>query len=257
MERFSFLKHPVFVIFTSFVLLFSLFKFGPKLPISVTTQEKGTPMVVSGTGKVTAIPDIATVSLGIEESGYSLKEAQTQVNTKSKSLTSTLKKMGIDEKDIKTTSYNVYPEYDFSEALSFAYESTPQKIKGYRVSTDYTVKVRDFDKINDVLVKATEVGVNSIGGINFEVNEETKKEKLQEAREEAVKEVKEKAQGLAKAAGISLGKVINVSESQGYSPQPLYAMERIDAAPGVATKPDIQPGETEISVTVSLSYEIR
>ena len=232
-----------------FVLLFVFFKFGPKLPISVTTQEKGTPMVVSGTGKATAIPDIATVSLGIEESGYSVKEAQTQVNTKSKSLTDTLKKIGIDEKDIKTTSYNVYPEYD--------YESTPQKIKGYRVSIDYTVKVRDFDKINDVLVKATEVGVNSIGGINFEVNEETKKEKLQEAREEAVKEAKEKAQGLAKAAGISLSKIINISESQGFEPpRPMYDLKTA-ASPQETAKPDIQPGETEISVSVSLTYEIR
>ena len=204
-------------------------------------------MVVSGTGKVTAVPDIATVSLGIEENGVSLKEAQTQVNTKSKSLTSALKKMGIDGKDIKTTSYNVYPEYD--------YESTPQKIKGYRVSTDYTVKIRDFDKVNDVLAKATEVGVNNIGGINFEVNEETKKERLQEAREGAVKEAKEKAEELAKAAGISLGKIINVSESQGdYYPGPRAMLEQ--SGTGI-TKPEIQPGETELSVTVSLYYEVR
>ena len=206
-------------------------------------------MVVSGTGKVTAVPDIATISLGIVESGYSLKEAQKSVDAKSNALTSALKRLGIAEKDIKTTSYNVYPEYD--------YNSTPQKITGYRVSISYSVKVRDFDKINDVLVKATEVGANNIGGVNFEVNEKTKKEKLQEAREEAVKEAKEKAQGLAKAANISLGKIINISESQGIDyPRPMASKE-IAVGAGEEIKPDIQPGETEISVSISLTYEIR
>ena len=231
-----------------FVLLFVFFKFGPKIPLSIVSQPKGEPLIVTGQGKVSVVPDIAIVSLGVEENGSTLREVQNQVNTKSKSLTDTLKKMGIDGKDIKTTSYNVYPEYD--------YESTPQKIKGYRVSIDYTVKIRDFDKINDVLVKATEAGVNNVGGINFEVNEETKKEKLQEAREEAVKEAKEKAQGLAKAAGINLGKIINISESQGVEPRPIYALkEGVGSAAPI--QPDIQPGETEISVSVSLTYEIR
>lgn len=249
MERFLFLRHPIFVVSAFFVLLFTLFRFGPKLPISVTTQEKGLPMIVTGTGKVAVIPDIATVSLGIEENGYSLKEAQKSVDAKSNTLTSALKKLGIAEKDIKTTSYNVYPEYD--------YNSTPQKITGYRVSVNYSIKVRDFDKVNDLLVKATEVGVNNIGGVNFEVNEETKKEKLREAREEAVKEAKEKAQGLARAANISLGKIINISESRGIDyPRPMTSKE-IAIGAGKDIKPDIQPGETEISVSISLTYEIR
>lgn len=206
-------------------------------------------MVVSGTGKVTVVPDIAKITLGIEESGVSLKETQNSVNKKSKNLTEALKKLGIGEKEIKTISYDIYPEYN--------YETTPQKITGYRISTGYEVTVKDFDKINDVLTKATEVGTNIIGNINFEVNEETKKEKLQEAREEAVKEAKEKAEGLAKAANISLGKIINISESQGIDyPRPM-ALKEIAIGAGEEIKPDIQPGETEISVSVSLTYEIR
>ena len=159
-----------------------------------------------------------------------------------------MKKLGIGEKDIKTTSYNVYPQYDYTVPNS--------RITGYQVSTSYEVTIKDFDKVNDVLVQATTAGANTTGGISFEVNEETKSKKLQEAREEAVAKAKEKAEGLARAAGISLGKIINVSESQGNEIRPMYATKDI-AVGGSPTPADIQPGETEISVIVSLYYEIK
>jgi hypothetical protein len=242
------LKHPLAIVFSIFVFLFLFAKFAPSFPISVLTQQKGEPLIVSGEGKVTVVPDIAKISLGIEETGLSLKDVQNKVNQKSQDLTSVLKKLGIGEKDIKTAAYNVYPEYN--------YGVNPQKITGYRISTTYEVKIKDFEKINEVLVKATEAGVNSIGNIAFEVNETTKNAKLNEARKQAVEEAKTKADGLAHAAGISLGKIINVSESQGAEPRPYYALkEGIDSATPV--QPDIQPGETELSVTVSLSFEIR
>lgn len=231
-----------------FVLLFLFFKFGPKIPLSIVTQQKGEPLVVSGEGKVAVVPDIAKVTLGIEESGVSLKEVQNKVNQKSQNLTGALKKLGIGEKDIKTVSYNVYPEYN--------YEMTPQKITGYRVSTGYEVRIKDFEKVNEVLVKATEVGINVIGNINFEVNETAKNEKLNEARKMAVEEAKTKADGLARAAGISLGKILNISESQGAEPRPMYALKQ-NAEATTPVAPDIQPGETEISVTVTLTFEIR
>ena len=230
-----------------FLLLFLFFKFGPKIPLSIISQQKGEPLVVTGEGKVSVTPDIAIINLGVEENGVSLKQVQDSVNKKSKNLVDTLKKLGVGESDIKTTSYNIYPDYD--------YNLQPAKITGYRVSTNYRVKVKDFDKVNDILVKATESGANAIGNISFDINEITKNKKLQEAREEGVAKAKEKAQGLAKAAGISLGKIINVSESQGGNyPGPMALLEKSGAE---ISQPDIQPGETELSVTVSLSYEIR
>ena len=240
------LKHPLVIVFSIFVFLFLLAKFAPSFPISVLSQQKGEPLVVSAEGKATVVPDIAKVTLGIEESGSTLKETQNSVNQKSKNLTEALKKLGIGEKEIKTISYDIYPEYN--------YETSPQKITGYRISTGYEVTVKDFDKINDVLTKATEAGANTVGNIVFEVNETTKNEKLNEARKQAVEEAKTKAAGLARAAGISLGKIINISE-QSDLPRPFYAMEAAPASD--STKPEIQPGQTELSVTVSLSYEIR
>lgn len=238
-------------IFLFFVLLFLYSKFGPSLPISVLTQTKGEPMMVSDTGKVTVVPDIAKVSFGIEAQGQNLKQVQDSVNKKSKALTDSLKKLGIDEKDIKTTNYNVYPEYD--------YQTTPFRINGYRVSISYEVKITNFELVNDALTTATESGANVIGNISFEVNEKTKDEYTQKAREEAVKLAKNKAEGLAKASGITLGKIINVTESQGIDyPRPItYAKELSVGMGDSANEANVTPGETEIQITVSLSYEIR
>jgi hypothetical protein len=245
------LKNTLIAAFSIFVLLFLFFKFGPKIPLSIISQQKGEPLVVVGEGKVFVTPDIAKVTFGIQENGTSLKGVQDSVNKKSKTLTDSLKKLAIAEKDIKTTSYNVYPQYD--------YTTPTQKITGYQVSTSYEVTIKDFDKVNDVLVAATAAGANTVGVIAFEVNDDTKANKLQEAREEGVRVAKEKAQGLAKAAGISLGKIINISESQGGSEtRPMYATkDAVGLGGGTPTPANIQPGETEISVTISLSYEIR
>lgn len=236
-----------------FVLLFAFAKWGPAIPFSVSSQTKGEPFIVSGEGKVAATPDTVKLSFGIEENGSSLKSVQDSVNKKSKALVDVLKKMGIDEKDIKTTSYNVYPNYD--------YNVSPQRITGYKVSTQYTATIKDFEKVNDAITAVTQAGANIVGGVSFELSEEAKNEKLNEAREEAVKKAKEKAEGLAGASGISLGRITNVSESQGTSyPGPIM-LERakvIDGSGGEPiAQPDIQPGETEISVSVSLSYEVR
>jgi hypothetical protein len=234
-----------------FVLLFIYSKFGPSLPISVLTQTKGEPMMVTDTGKVTVVPDIAKVTIGIEKQGQTLKLVQSEVDTSSKNLTDSLKKLGVGEKDIKTTNYNVSPEYN--------YQTTPYRINGYRVSTSYEVKITDFEIVNDVLVAATSAGANVIGNISFEVNEKTKEEYTQKAREEAVKLAKNKAEGLAKASGITLGKIINVTESEGFDyPRPItYAKEMSIGAGDSPEVANVTPGETEISVTVSLSYEIR
>lgn len=235
-----------------FALLFVFSKWGPAINFNTTSQSKGEPMVVSAEGKVAVAPDIAKVSVGIEESGTSLKTVQDTANKKSKSLVDQIKKLGIDEKDIKTTSYNVYPQND--------YNANPPKITGYRVSTDYQIDVKDFDKINDLMVIATNSGANVIGGVSFEISDDLKEEKLNEARAEASDKAKAKAQGLAKAANITLGKIINISENQGIDyPRP-YLMDKATLNAGgaePASAPDIQPGQTDLTITVSLSFEIR
>ena len=234
-----------------FILLFVYSKWGPAIPFNFTTQNKGEPLIVSAEGKVVTVPDIAKVSVGIQETGQTLKQVQDNANKKSQSLVTALKSLEIDEKDIKTTSYNVYPQYDYTNPSS--------RITGYQVSINYEVTVKDIDKVNDVLSQVTNSGANLVGGVTFAISDEVKKDKLNEAREKASNEAKEKAKGLAKAAGITLGKIINVSESEGFDyPRPMPMMEKAVDMGGIEpVTAEVTPGETELAVTVTLSYEIR
>jgi hypothetical protein len=243
-------KSHIGAIIIFFVLLFVFAKWGPAINFSTTTQTTGQPFIVSGTGTATVAPDIAKIDLGIQETGTVLKNVQDSVNKKSQTLVAQVKKMGIADKDIKTLSYFVYPQYDFT--------SPAQRITGYQVSTTYEITIRDFTKINDLLASATSFGANTIGGVNFDLSDDLKNKTLQTARDEAVAEAKTKAEGLAKAAGITLGKIINVTEETPSSIRPLAFPA---AGGGIAeksvTQPNVQPGTTEMNVTISLSYEIR
>src|SRR6266576_609121 len=106
-NKFEYLKHPLVIIFSVFLGIFLFAKFAPSLPISVLSQQKGEPLVVSGEGRVTVTPDIAKINVGIQETGQSLKQVQDSVNKKSKSLVNALKKLGIGDSDIKTVSYYI------------------------------------------------------------------------------------------------------------------------------------------------------
>lgn len=207
-------------------------------------------MVVTGEGKSTAIPDIAKVSTGIQDSGSSLTQVQNSVNKKSQALVDSLKKLGIEEKDIKTSSYNVSPQQD--------YQANPPRITGYQVLVNYQVTVRNIDKVNDILTTVTASGANLVGGVSFDLSDDARLKAMDAARQDAVTQAKENAKSLAKASGVTLGKIINVSESINGQPRPLAIPV---SAGGVAEKsaiqPDIQPGETEIDLTVTLSYEVR
>lgn len=237
------------IVFLFFVLLFVYSKWGPSLPISVLTQTKGEPLMVTETGKVSATPDVAKITVGIEKQGQTLKQVQNDVNTISKKLIDELKKLSISEKDIKTISYNVYPEYD--------YQNSPYKINGYKVSTSYEIKITDFEVVNDAVVVATSNGANMIGNISFEVNEKTRQELTNKAREEAVEKAKNKAKSLANAAGITLGKIINIKESEAFEPRPILMYDKAVSASEPAIEANITPGETEIEVSVTISFEIR
>lgn len=205
-------------------------------------------MVVTGEGKVTAIPDVAKISAGVADSGKNLASVEDSVNKKAKILTDALKKAGINENDIKTSSYNINPQSD--------YQANPPVITGYQVTTNYEVTIRNINNVNQVLSVITGSGANLIGGVSFDLSDDYQTKMMNEARNKAVEAAKTKAQGLAKASGVTLGKVINVAETP-TTPniRPLMATEKTDT--GTSTLPSIQPGQAELSVSVSLSYEIR
>lgn len=241
---------PVGAVIVFFILLFVFAKWGPAINFSTTTQNKGEPMVVTGEGKATAIPDIAKVDAGIQSSGQSLTQVQNDVNTKSQSLVSALKNLGIADKDIKTTSYNIFPQQN--------YQANPPTITGYQVSINYEVTIRKIDQINNVLTTVTGAGANLVGGVSFDLSDSAKQKALDLARSDAVSQAKTNAESLVKASGVTLGKIINVSENRNNFPQPILMNEKATGlGGGPIAVPNIQPGTTEIDITVSLSYEVR
>jgi len=234
-----------------FVLLFCFAKWGPAINFNTTSVTKGEPFVVTGEGKSFVAPDIAKVDLGITDSGSDLKTVETSVNKNSQNLVDQIKKMGIAASDIQTISYGVSPQYD--------YTTPAQKITGYQVSTTYEITIRDLTKINDLLGNATSFGANTVGSVTFDLSDNLKDQKLQEARDIAVTQAKTEAAGLAKSAGITLGKIVNVSEvtpSSNIQPMAMNALGG-GVAEKTITPPSVQSGTTEIDVTVSLSYEVR
>jgi uncharacterized protein len=223
---------------------------GP-LPISVsqTLSEKQTTFNTTGDSEVSVIPDEARVSLGINISGQTVTAAQSEANEIINDITAAVKKLGVDKENIKTQNYSLNPDYD--------YESPERLIVGYRVNTQILVKINDFEKLNQVIDTATSLGANQVGGISFSLSEDKQEELRKEARKEAIAEAKDNAKELANLAGIRLGKVVNITESNGGNyPQPLYAKAEMALDSGGLGEPtQIQPGSEIYRYSVTLSYE--
>lgn len=225
-----------------FLCLFLIVNTDAKLN-EVTTSNTVT---FTGQGKVLASPDVAVINLSIVTESASSKNAQDLNTTKSNAVVSFLKDQGVADKDIKTTSYNIYPQYRYPQ-----YEQ-PQ-ISGYQVNQTIEAKIRDLGAVSKTIDGVVGAGANQVNSLNFTIENP---EALQaQAREIAIKKAKEKASVLRGQIGINLGRIINFSEiTGGYTPYPTY-----DRAMGMGGGggPSLPAGENEIIVDVSLTYQIR
>lgn len=207
---------------------------------------------VTGEGKAYAKPDIALVNLGVHSEATKSQDAVDKNNTIMNDIIKAVKDLGIDEKDMKTTSYNLSPLHDYTQK--------GRVFKGYSLDQQLQVKIRNFEKISDVLDKASSLGANTIGDLQFTVdNPETARA---EARAKAIEQAKEKAVSLFAQSGLKMGKLVNVYEGgfggcgYGGCTVPTYGMGRaLDKTASVA--PEIQPGQSEINTTVTLTYWIK
>jgi hypothetical protein len=226
------------------------FRFIGPIPFSVsqTTTEKKTTFDVESVGKVTVIPDTGEINVGIQVNKSTVEATQKEANEKINRVTEEIKKLGVDEKYIKTTNYNVYPDYDYRAG---------QKIIGYNVNITLKIKVKDFEKINQVIDVATSLGANQIGNLSFTVDDQKMEELKMEARKQAIEKAKDKAKEIANAAGLRLGRIVNLSESATDYQNRLYAPKGLggDAETSAEPATQIQPGESEITVSIILSYE--
>lgn len=202
-----------------------------------------------GTGKAAAPPDVAKISFGITKNAPTVLDAQNQVNSHINSIIKALKNLKIKEKDIKTTNYSVYPNYN--------YELGRQRINGYNVTQNIEITIREIGKVNDAVDSVTVNGGNIIGQLIFDFDNETRKKLEDQARKEAIKEAKEKAESLARISGIHLGKIINVEEISNRKPIPVFSDTVGRGGDSDEKGTEIIPGESKVELTVALSYEIR
>lgn len=226
------------------------------LQTTFKNQKPANTMSVSAEGKVKAVPDLATITIGVLSQGSDAVDVKNQNNAKVNKVIDYVKKQGVPEKDIATSQYSFYPQQDWKDGTS--------RITGYQGNQDITVKVHGVDKSQDVINKisdgAVNAGANQINGVFFSF--EDPNELQQKARKEAIAKAKEKAQELAKEAGLTLGKVVSVSESSGYipGPVPMYAEKAMGVGMGggaANVAPSIQPGSQDITESMTVVFEVK
>lgn len=205
---------------------------------------------VNGTGEVTAIPDTAVISLGVEVEKDTVQAAMDKAAATMDSVVAVLRANGVTEKDIQTRWFNIYPVRNWTEREGI--------IVGYQVTNTVSVKVREVDATGHIIDMVAKAGGDliRINGISFTMDDSSKY--YADARAEAVADATEKAQQLADLAGVQLGAPFYISEGGGYTPTPIYmdyAMRSYEGS-SVPTTP-INPGETEIILTVQMAFAIQ
>lgn len=216
---------------------------------------------VSADGKMVAVPDVAEFSFSvITQGGNAIAQLQKDNTAKVNKAIAFVKSKDVKAADIKTQNYNLTPRYQSITCPFDGRACPPPSITGYEVSQTVLVKVRNFDAIGDLLAGVVSAGANSVSQLSFTIDDETAAQNI--ARTEAISKAKIKAEAIAKAGGFALGRLLAIDENgSGPVPMPYYA--RSSMALGMETKdlapptPSIEPGSQDITVNVTLRYEIQ
>jgi len=226
----------------------------------------------AGEGRVIAIPDVAVFTFSvITEGGKDIAALQAQNTDKVNKAIEFVKSSGVDAKDIKTQGYNLSPRYQYATCreLPMPVEMgtgnlvskicPPAEIVGYTITQTVQVKARDFAKVGNILSGVVSQGVNDVSQLSFQIDDPSAIQ--EQAREQAIQKAKARANKVADAAGFRLGRLLSVDE--GYTPYRVYnttadygvaGAASLEKAPSV---PTVEPGSQEITVDVTLRYEIK
>ena len=216
---------------------------------------------VSGEGEVFAVPDVASFSFTVSADAKTVTEAQKQVTDKVDGILEAVKKLGIEEKDIKTTDYSVYPKYVYVPIACTATYCPPlrQTQDGYTANHSITIKVRDTERAGEVLGAAGSAGATNLSGISFTIDDPDAL--AAEARALAISDAREKAELLSDELDVKLVRVVSFADSIDGGPMPYYARETLGMGGGdtaVAQKaPTLPTGENKVKIVVNVTYEIR
>lgn len=216
---------------------------------------------VNGTGKVSAAPDVADINIGVVTQATTARDALAANTESMTAIHNLLKERGVAAKDIQTININVSPRYSQPNRPQFGGGQEPQepfvpKIVAYEVHNTVQITARDLTKLGGILDAVVQSGANQMNGISFRVEEPEKL--LDQARKEAMADAKRKAEQLAGEAGVVVGLPITISESGGVSPPPRpYAARMMAGMAGPGAPVPVAGGEQELSVTVSVVFELK
>ena len=199
---------------------------------------------VTGEARISVAPDIAFVDAGVATDAKTAREASEANNTAMTKVLAALKAATIEARDIQTSRLSLQPQYAPNRG-------GPSPIVGYRASNRVTVRINDASKVAAVIDTLVGAGANDIGNVSFEVSQASRL--LDDAREKAVADARRKAEIYAKAAGVTLGAPLSISEGGGA--QPVFRAKM--AAPMAVTSTPIAQGEETLSVSVNVTWAIK
>lgn len=238
---------PFLTVLFALLLFFLLGKAFGGFPFTVTNITPNY-FTSSGVGEVSGVPGEASASFGVNVTSKTVDDAKDQANQVMNKITADLKNIGVEEKDIRTSNFNSYPERDFSGK---------NQITGYTVTEQLDVTFSSVDLANKGVDIATADGANQIGSLSFNLDDKNKEDLKDKARDAAIKDAKEKAMKTAAAAGIKLGRVVNISEDASNQP-PIrtFDMKAAGGTTPIADQTQLNPGENKVTINVTLTYEV-
>jgi hypothetical protein len=234
------------VLAVTLLFLWIISYFNIAYPLTITQRNASGELAVVGVGKVDIVPDTAWVDLGIvATNAQTVADAQNQINKANNAIVDGVKQLGIGKEDIKTSNYSITPNYDYSKGGNGT-------ISGYNGNATVTVRVKQTDKLPQVIEAGTKAGANQVIGTNYYVD---KPENYQEqARDKAIANAKEQAQKLANSLGIRLGKAVNIVEATSNEPISMMLRSQAVGLGGGSTPANLQPGTQTITSTVTLYF---
>lgn len=213
-----------------------------------TPEETMRTIAVTGTGIVSVKPDIAIVTVGVQETNESLETAQNAVIDALNAMMKTITDAGVAEKDVVTSGYNVSPIPNYDSDGNYI------GVKGYQVSSSLTVTVRKIETVGTLLDALVKSGANQVWGISFSVDDPSKP--ASQARKAAVEDARQKADELAMAAGAVVTGVVSIVESSAPAPKAMEYAAPAAAADGASREVPVSTGTTDVEVDVQVVFEI-
>ncbi|MBU3078037.1 SIMPL domain-containing protein [Sphingomonas quercus] len=208
----------------------------------------GTHLTVRAEGQVNRVPDVATISAGVVTQAQTADAAMAENARRMAAATAALRKAGLADRDIRTASISLQPQYRYAN-------NQPPVLTGYQASNQLSVRFRDVTRAGAILDALVAQGINQINGPDFTVDQpETA---LDEARADAVRIARARAEVYARAAGLSVARIVAIDEGGDALPPVRPVMMMARAAAPQAADTAIEPGEQKLSVTVTVSFELK